>query len=57
MATETRHSGTLRTDYESDLAHADALPVMESERQRLMHREYCHISKIFKLWRSFFCSA
>lgn len=38
MATETRHSGTLRTDYESDLAHADALPAMESEWQRLMHR-------------------
>lgn len=38
MATETRHSGTLRTDYESDLAHADELPAMESGWQRLMHR-------------------
>lgn len=38
MATNDRHSGTLRTDYETDLAHPDELRAMESEWQRLMHR-------------------
>ena len=44
MATNDRHSGTLRTDYETDPAHADALRMMESEWQRLMHRlvRYSH---------------
>ncbi len=38
MATNDIHSGTLRTDYETDLAHPDELRAMESEWQRLMHR-------------------
>lgn len=38
MATNDRHSGTLRTDYETDFAHPDELRAMESEWQRLMHR-------------------
>ncbi|EKN07523.1 hypothetical protein HMPREF1077_02635 [Parabacteroides johnsonii CL02T12C29] len=31
MATKTRHSGTLRTDQEANLAKLDGLPVMESD--------------------------
>lgn len=38
MATETRHSGTLRTDQEANLARLGELPVMESDRDRLLHR-------------------
>lgn len=38
MATETRHSGTLRTDQEASLARLGDLPVMESDRDRLLHR-------------------
>lgn len=38
MATETRHSGTLRTDLEANLARLGDLPVMESDRDRLLHR-------------------
>lgn len=38
MATETRHSGTLRTDQEANLAKLGDLPVMESDRDRLLHR-------------------
>lgn len=38
MATETRHSGTLRTDMEANLARLGDLPVMESDRDRLLHR-------------------
>ena len=38
MATETRHSGTLRTDLEAGLARLGSLPVMESDRDRLLHR-------------------
>lgn len=38
MATETRHSGTLRTDQEANLARLGDLPVMESDRDRLLHR-------------------
>lgn len=37
MATNDRHSGTLRTDYEIDPAHLDELRAMENEWQRLMH--------------------
>lgn len=38
MATEPRHSGTLRTDIEANLARLGNLPVMESDRDRLLHR-------------------
>lgn len=38
MATETRHSGTLRTDMEANLARLGDLTVMESDRDRLLHR-------------------
>lgn len=38
MATETRHSGTLRTDQEARLARLGDLPVLESDRDRLLHR-------------------
>lgn len=38
MATETRHRGTLRTDLEANLARLGDLPVMESDRDRLLHR-------------------
>lgn len=38
MATETRHSGTLRTDQEANLARLGDLPVLESDRDRLLHR-------------------
>lgn len=38
MATETRHSGTLRTDQEASLARLGDFPVMESDRDRLLHR-------------------
>lgn len=38
MATETRHGGTLRTDLEAGLARLGDLPVMESDRDRLLHR-------------------
>lgn len=38
MATETRHSGTLRTDLEASLARLVDLPVMESDLDRLLHR-------------------
>lgn len=38
MATETRHSGTLRTDQEANLARLGGLPVLESDRDRLLHR-------------------
>lgn len=38
MATEIRHSGTLRTDMEANLARLGDLPVMESDRDRLLHR-------------------
>ena len=38
MATETRHSGTLRTDLEANPARLDGFPVMESDRDRLLHR-------------------
>ena len=38
MATKTRHSGTLRTDQEANLARLDGLPVMESDLDRLLRR-------------------
>lgn len=38
MATNNRHSGTLRTDMEASLARLDDFPVMESDRDRLLHR-------------------
>lgn len=38
MATEPRHSGTLRTDMEANLARLGDLPVMENDRDRLLHR-------------------
>lgn len=38
MATKTRHSGTLRTDLEANLARLGSLPVMESDWDRLLHR-------------------
>lgn len=38
MATNDRHSGTLRTDYETDPAQLHGLPAMESNWQRLLHR-------------------
>lgn len=38
MATETRHSGTLRTDQEANLARPGDFPVMEGDRDRLLHR-------------------
>lgn len=38
MATETRHSGTLRTDLETRLARLDDFNVMECDRDRLLHR-------------------
>ncbi len=38
MATDDRHSGTLRTDYETDPAQLHGLPAMESSWQRLLHR-------------------
>ena len=38
MATNDRHSGTLRTDYETDPAQLHGLPAMESSWQRLLHR-------------------
>lgn len=38
MATEPRHSGTLRTDMEANLARLGDLPVMENDQDRLLHR-------------------
>lgn len=38
MATDTRHSGTLRTDYEAGLARLDGFPAMETDRYVLLHR-------------------
>lgn len=38
MATDDRHRGTLRTDYETDPAQLHGLPAMESSWQRLLHR-------------------
>lgn len=38
MATDDRHSGTLRTDYEADPTQPDGLQAMESSWQRLLHR-------------------
>ena len=38
MATNDRHSGTLRTDYETDPAQLHGLSAMESSWQMLLHR-------------------
>lgn len=38
MATETRHSGTLRTDYEADRARLDGFPALTADTDRLLHR-------------------
>lgn len=38
MATTDKSGGTLRTDYETDLAQLDRFPVMESGRQKLLLR-------------------
>lgn len=38
MATDTRHSGTLRTDKEAYLAKLGDFPVIESDWDRLLHR-------------------
>ena len=38
MATETRHSGTLRTDYESDRARLDDLRPLTADTDILLHR-------------------
>lgn len=38
MATNDRHSGTLRTDYETDRARLDGFPAMESDRNILLHQ-------------------
>lgn len=37
----SRHRGTLRTDFETDLARLDEFHVMESEGQRLMYKLIC----------------
>lgn len=38
MATETRHSGTLRTDYESDRTRLDDLRPLTADTDTLLHR-------------------
>ena len=38
MATETRHSGTLRTDYESDRARLEELHPLTADTDILLHR-------------------
>lgn len=38
MATETRHSGTLRTDYEADRARLDGFQALTADTDRLLHR-------------------
>ena len=38
MATETRHSGTLRTDYESDQARLNDLRPLTADTDILLHR-------------------
>lgn len=38
MATENEHSGTLRTNYEASIARLEDIPVVESNRDRLLHR-------------------
>lgn len=38
MATETRHSGTLRTDYEADRARLDGFSALTADTDRLLHR-------------------
>lgn len=38
MATETRHSGTLRTDYEADRARLDGFPALTADTDRLLRR-------------------
>lgn len=38
MATETRHSGTLRTDYEADRARLDGFPALTADTDTLLHR-------------------
>ena len=38
MATETRHSGTLRTDYEADRARLDDLRPLTADTDTLLHR-------------------
>ena len=38
MATETRHSGTLRTDYEADRARLDDLRPLTADTDILLHR-------------------
>lgn len=39
MATETRHSGTLRTDYESDRARLEDLRPLTTDTDTLLHRQ------------------
>ena len=38
MVTETRHSGTLRTDYEADRARLDDLRPLTADTDTLLHR-------------------
>lgn len=38
MATETRHSGTLRTDYEANRARTDSLQALTADTDILLHR-------------------
>lgn len=38
MVTETRHSGTFRTDYEADLARLDGFQALTADTDKLLHR-------------------
>ena len=38
MATNGRHSGTLRTDYETDRARLDDFPALECDWQQELYR-------------------
>ena len=43
MATEIRHSGTLRTDYEADRARLEELRPLTADTDTLLHLSLIHI--------------
>ena len=43
MTTDNEHSGTLRTDYEADLARLDDFPALTADWRTLLHLSLIHI--------------
>ena len=54
MTTDNEHSGTLRTDYEADLARLDDFPALTADWRTLLHRliRASRVSPLLPLWQT-----